>query len=782
MRDQAGDEAGDETGDEAAVDFAALRRRGIALAQGHSGAVWTDYNVHDPGVTLLEAICFALTELAYRADFPTADLLAGPDGPPDLRRQHLGPPIEVLPSRPVTARDLALALSDSDAAVQRVLVHPCRGSEAGLYDIHVVPAAEADPATALAAVERAFHANRNLCEDLRTLALATAVPCRLEARIEVHRRHPPERLAALVYDRCRRLMRDRGAARPRPPATRRDVFDDPAAVYAHLADPDGGAPALDFFFADLNAQDEVEDVLSLAFRRPDGSDAFAPIAPGQYRELLLPADAGEIGLVLVSRDLDLPFDLDGMRAELRRLRAGHAAGLGDALDPGDWAPPAAGRRRGFAHLPLGQTLPAAYGAGAEGLLGTAAPQSVAESGQLRGYLAIADALLANTAADLAGLAGLFSGDPAPRRSYHARPLDFGPMPELAAREPDAVAASVAALDPWQDRCGRVLDHLLALQGEECSQNSLRLHDLYHDPAGRQAAILANRVRLLREVPALNHGRSAAPNVAAGERCHAVGLGRKLAILLDLPERGTAPLSSAVRRTGLTLADGPGPTGPWTLPRSALAPAGDPFANLVPRRDVPPPDPAALAAATAFLRDRVLGADVLRRGIAPDAYLLTPEPGGGWRLVFDPDDDETLLDIGRFADRDAAVRHANALRSFLTDLNRRSEGAHIVEDVLLRGEGAAFAPMSLTVAFAGWSARTRSPGFRRLAEETAALLCPAHLAHRVVWLDCPGMAALEALLVDWRVAFRDARAAPAGPRAADLPRAGAALRAFLAARP
>jgi hypothetical protein len=767
---------------EAAVDFARLRRRGIALAQAHSGAVWTDFNVHDPGVTLLEAIAFALTEVAYRADFPTEDLLAGPDGPPDLGRQHLGPPLAVLPSRPVTARDLALALSDSHAAVQRVLVRPCRGSEAGLYDLHVVPAADADPAVALAAVERGFHANRNLCEDLRTLALATPVPCRLEARIEVRRRHPPERLAALVYDRCRRLMRDRGAARPRPPATRRDVFDDPAAVHAHLADPDGGAPALDFFFADLNAVEEVEDVLSLSFRRLDGTDAFAPIAAGQYRELLLPADPGEIGLVLVSRDLELPFDLEAMRAELRRLRAGHVAELGDALDREDWAPARAGRHRDFAHLPLGQTLPAAYGAGAEGLLGSAAPQTVAEAGQLRGYLAIADAALANTAADLAGLAELFSGDPAAGRSYQARPLDFGPMPELAAGAPGAVAASIAALDPWQDRIGRVLDHLLALQGEECSQNSLRLHDLYHDPAGRQAAILENRIRLLREVPALNHGRSAGPNVAAGERCHMGGLGRKLALLLDFPDRGTAPISAAVRRTGLALVDGLGPAGDWTLPRGAFSPADDPFAALVSRREVPPPDPAGLLAATAFLGGRVLGSEVLRRGIAPAAYLLAPDPGGGWRLVLDPDDGETLLDVGRFTDRDAAVRHANALRVFLTDLNRRSEGAHVVEDILLRGEDGAFAPMALTVAFAGWSARTRSPGFRRLAEETAALLCPAHIAHRVVWLDCADMAALEALLVDWRVALRDSRATPGGPRADDLPRAGATLRAFLAAQP
>lgn len=57
-------------------DFEALLRRGIARAQAVSGDVWTDYNEHDPGVTILEQLCFALTDLGYRTDHPVADLLA----------------------------------------------------------------------------------------------------------------------------------------------------------------------------------------------------------------------------------------------------------------------------------------------------------------------------------------------------------------------------------------------------------------------------------------------------------------------------------------------------------------------------------------------------------------------------------------------------------------------------------------------------------------------------------------------------------------------------------
>ena len=632
------------------------------------------------------------------------------------------PPGVVLPSRPVTARDLALALSAADAAVGRVLVYPRRGAEAGLYDLHVVPAADADPAAALKAVRRAFHAGRNLCEDFATLALAVAVPCRLEARVEINRHHAPERVAALIYDRCRRLMRDRAAVEPRAAASRRDAFEEPALLYGRVADPDGGAAGLDAFFAALTGLDEVEDVTALAFRRLDAPerDPFAPLGPGAYRELVLPRSPEEVGLVLASRNLEIRFDLAGMHDEIARLRADHLARMSDPLDRADWAPVAAGRRRDFRHVPLGLGLPGAYGAGPERLPRSASPAVRAAAGRLRGYLALGDALLAGAAADLEGLPELFAADLGDRRSYLSRPMDFGPAPELAVAGSDAVAEAVARLDPWHERKGRVLDYLLALHGEEASQNSLRQHDLYRGAAGRRDAILANRVRLLAEVAALNRDRAAAPDVPGGERGQAVGLGRKLALLLDFPDRGTRPLAAALTRSGLVVVEGTGPDGDWRVPRRLVPAAVDPFVTLVERVEAPPlVDARALIEGAAFLRSREIGADVLRRGVLGEAWVLAPEAAGSWRLFLDPGENGEVLDVARFESRVAAVVRANQLRRFLTELNRQSEGVHLVEDVLLRGSGG-FAPLTLTAVFSGWSARAATPEFRNLAEESLAL--------------------------------------------------------------
>jgi hypothetical protein len=65
-------------------DFYELRRKGIGFVQKLGSDQWTDYNVHDPGITILEALCYAITDLGYRLAWDIADILmpATPAGDP----------------------------------------------------------------------------------------------------------------------------------------------------------------------------------------------------------------------------------------------------------------------------------------------------------------------------------------------------------------------------------------------------------------------------------------------------------------------------------------------------------------------------------------------------------------------------------------------------------------------------------------------------------------------------------------------------------------------------
>ena len=84
------------------LDFEFLRQEGIAYIENLAGSLWTDFNSHDPGITILEVLTYAITDLANRMNLPMADLLTeGENGfSNQFHEAH-----EILSSKPVTHLD-----------------------------------------------------------------------------------------------------------------------------------------------------------------------------------------------------------------------------------------------------------------------------------------------------------------------------------------------------------------------------------------------------------------------------------------------------------------------------------------------------------------------------------------------------------------------------------------------------------------------------------------------------------------------------------------------------
>jgi hypothetical protein len=57
-------------------DYQLLRQKGLDYIRQLGSRLWTDYNIHDPGITTLEALCYAITDLGYRTSLDIKDLLA----------------------------------------------------------------------------------------------------------------------------------------------------------------------------------------------------------------------------------------------------------------------------------------------------------------------------------------------------------------------------------------------------------------------------------------------------------------------------------------------------------------------------------------------------------------------------------------------------------------------------------------------------------------------------------------------------------------------------------
>ncbi len=92
------------------TDFDLLREAGIAHIANLSGNLWTDFNSHDPGITILEVLSYALTDLGFRTDFPLQDLLAS--APEEDASKQFFTAAEILPSNPITSNDLRKILID----------------------------------------------------------------------------------------------------------------------------------------------------------------------------------------------------------------------------------------------------------------------------------------------------------------------------------------------------------------------------------------------------------------------------------------------------------------------------------------------------------------------------------------------------------------------------------------------------------------------------------------------------------------------------------------------
>ena len=52
--------------------FTKLQQKALDEFGRLSGEVWTDFNPHDPGITLSDAVNYALTEVDYKLSFETA--------------------------------------------------------------------------------------------------------------------------------------------------------------------------------------------------------------------------------------------------------------------------------------------------------------------------------------------------------------------------------------------------------------------------------------------------------------------------------------------------------------------------------------------------------------------------------------------------------------------------------------------------------------------------------------------------------------------------------------
>ncbi|MFC0139633.1 hypothetical protein ACFFJN_05860 [Erwinia mallotivora] len=182
--------------------FEHLYRLGLTYIQQMSGRLWTDYNTHDPGMTILEQVCYALTDLIYRCEFEVTDYLCDPSGKIDYRAHGLALPQDILPAYPQQPEEyetwLLARLPELDKVWLRLAEH---APQLGIYTLnaqlnHFYALSQqrsvsgqhsvySQQHAAVDHIRREFYRVRAVAEDLSTIELTGQHPLTLNAVIHV---------------------------------------------------------------------------------------------------------------------------------------------------------------------------------------------------------------------------------------------------------------------------------------------------------------------------------------------------------------------------------------------------------------------------------------------------------------------------------------------------------------------------------------------------------------------------------------------------------------------
>lgn len=195
------------------TDYAFLRKKAIEKIQELSGRIWTDYNLHDPGITILEHLCYAITDLGYKTDFPIEDILANKHGRIDGKLHSFFTKADILTSGPITANDYRKLVLDQIDQIENIWIEQqdadnnSAGCNKGVFRIFIQAEDETairlqdNPeaaANVVSSVKECLHAHRNVGQDFEEPKLLIPQDIYIKAEVMVDWRQDAQAITAKI--------------------------------------------------------------------------------------------------------------------------------------------------------------------------------------------------------------------------------------------------------------------------------------------------------------------------------------------------------------------------------------------------------------------------------------------------------------------------------------------------------------------------------------------------------------------------------------------------------
>ena len=586
---------------EHALDFNFLRAKGIELIQQFAGKQWSDFNLHDPGVTLLEYLCYGLTDVAYRTTFPITDLLADKKGNINQAHHFFLPKEEALSSGPVTVNDYRKLLIDLLPGVDDVWLEPIIspytfGYSKGIYQVIIKPAttiieqltaavdAAADEITdqLIRTVRGVLMDYRNIGDHYEAFRVLRPLPVYVKAAIVIEKSADPELVMTAIYKVLAEVLN--------PTVTYCTEAELLAKAYA-IEDIYAGPLLQKGIIPDHELKDRITglDPFTL-IKAISGIKGIMSIRQLQlssngkdYDTNILPIDEKYFPYLMtdeVNPDITLYNDnyplyvqkLDVLKKEQQSKRKMNLAGVQKKQEV-----QLKGTYKSLQDYVSIQTLfPAIYGISEETPASRLPADAIAKSRQLKAYLMLFEQLLANSLAQLAKIGDLFSTDLSAAATYHFQPLYDVPDAkyilkaftdgneslstanwEAFKHDPDnnfirAVQPMMETDEAYKDRKKRAFDHILSRFNIAVHQHPVHLYEFYYDNnnSGKRTDLeIAWKAAILRNLSAFTSNRIKADNYLTLNEDEGLenGFGRKMSLLLHIKSGTRRRLSKIIEK-------------------------------------------------------------------------------------------------------------------------------------------------------------------------------------------------------------------------------------------
>lgn len=508
---------------EPGMDYTRLRAEGQQLIAGLAGHVWTDYNPTDPGITLLETLCYAITDLSYRLGFDVQDLLASDPGSSSSGKQFFSAR-EILTVNPLTIMDYRKLLIDIkgvrnawlekaataetpvvyDRATASLSFPPGEAGAGqqhglnGLYRVLLELDGSDNDRRVINQVWKRLEKFRNIGEDIAQVHVLGEAEVTIRADIEIDRNADVNEVLAGVYERLHGYLSPRPVfhtleSRLESGRAVEDIFNGPPLDHGFLDDGEleSFQRITEIFTADIvtvlmqvERVTAVRNVLLSQGRQTPVEWVLKLRDPVNSRPVLKPVEQflSDGDITLYSRagaNIMLP-DKDVVAGKVERRQDRERKAADTRVVSADLQVPAGKHRDLTGFVSTQEELPNNFGVGRHGLSGSADALRRAQARQLQAYLLVFDQLMVNYLAQLANARELFAVKPDKEQAATDMPAPTyfaAPLPAQVAGAEEVIANYDAGYPAWldelvadpevdADRMNRFLDHLLARHGQD----------------------------------------------------------------------------------------------------------------------------------------------------------------------------------------------------------------------------------------------------------------------------------------------------------------------------